>query len=1232
MRDNPNQVSKDFTSRFEKLSFKDDVDISGYREALDYAFSNPDIKNIAISGPYGSGKSSILATYEKEKRDKRIIHISLAHFGSSGSTTDEEKAALEASLEGKILNQLIHQVEKSKVPQTNFRIKAPLSPWEILLRTLIAVLFLMSITHLVFSYVWIAFVGTFEDCGFRKLLELTTTPGSFFASGCIGLAIITHYIKSAVTTQRYHYAVRKLSLQGNDIELFEDENCSYFDKYLNEVIYLVKESGVEVIVFEDIDRYNIETIFSRLREVNTLANLKLKDKKKVIRFVFLLKDDLFDSKDRTKFFDYIIPVVPVVGSSNSYDQLRIQLEKSGTLNAFNKYFLEGLAIYIDDMRLLINICNEYHIYHHRLNVQNNQLTPEKLLALITYKNLFPKDFTLLQSNLGYIHAIFVSKEELISNSKKEINAEIAKKKEQLEKTRNEILTQKRDLMYSYAVKCKSGFNYISNIREATDADLDRIIRSNLPETELPEYIRRLSIADSSIEQTIKDILEECNDLEYQIHVLQGRHLCELIPHSEGKETLKNISIVENGKDSGFEEIKNSCYFDLLAYLILNGYIDESYPDYLSYFYPNSLSRKDKIFVRRVLDRQESEYSYELDDPARVLEKIRVEDFDFPEVLNFSLLDHLLRYNKDSEYLKHLILHLRRTHNYRFVSQYLKVTADNDAFVFAINSLWNTFIHEVIKGEHMEAPQIRKFTVDTLQNSDAALLSAVNFEGTLCEYISTSPDYLCIEKPDTHKIISAFILLEVKFRSIDFSVSHSFLFTKVYEHSLYQINMDNINLMLTTMHNITDAKKLTEQNYTIISKVSSEPLYSYIHQNICSYLEAWLSVADVIHDEEKCVISLLNNQEVPYETKEEYIRKISGNITSLKSITDSKTWTFLMLRKKIICSEENLWTFWKSIRKMDELTINYINAFKSPINMGILQGADIKDDRKTFFEQIVSSKTIHNNQYRDLVSTIKVDWNYNFSITNFEHQKVSILINNHIISMGLSMLQFMRSNYPSLLSEYIYTNIDAYASIMNASQLVHSELIMVLDMDVSDEIKKKLIGFASHPVSIINTRYSDDLKAHVLQTKPDANDFTSLYLEYGTLSDQLKIITFKKALGAINSILNGTAMISYDLYVDLITSTGLSTFNKQKLLLISLRNPASGKNVKDYLVAAGKDEFAKIFSGRLKHSVPKDPQNKEILEVLKTSHHIKSYNINDDSTAYIVERMSTTEKRELVVSK
>ncbi|MFR2452271.1 hypothetical protein [Faecalibacillus intestinalis] len=41
----------------------------------------------------------------------------------------------------------------------------------------------------------------------------------------------------------------------------------------------------------------------------------------------LLKDDTFISKDRTKFFDFIIPVIPVVDSSNSYNKLKERFQK-----------------------------------------------------------------------------------------------------------------------------------------------------------------------------------------------------------------------------------------------------------------------------------------------------------------------------------------------------------------------------------------------------------------------------------------------------------------------------------------------------------------------------------------------------------------------------------------------------------------------------------------------------------------------------------------------------------------------------------------------------------------------------------------------------------------------------------------------------------------------------------------------------------------------------------------
>lgn len=83
-------------------------------------------------------------------------------------------------------------------------------------------------------------------------------------------------------------------MQGNEIKIFEESDDSYFDKYLNEILYLFKNADSDVIVFEDMDRFNANRIFERLREVNTLANNQLqKENKKVLRFFYLLCDDIF---------------------------------------------------------------------------------------------------------------------------------------------------------------------------------------------------------------------------------------------------------------------------------------------------------------------------------------------------------------------------------------------------------------------------------------------------------------------------------------------------------------------------------------------------------------------------------------------------------------------------------------------------------------------------------------------------------------------------------------------------------------------------------------------------------------------------------------------------------------------------------------------------------------------------------------------------------------------------
>ena len=97
--------------RFQKLTPTSNVDLNVYEEGFEFIFSNDDIRNIAVSGPYSSGKSSLLESYKKKYPQKTFIHISLAHFTNENKDNEEKEIEdSETVIEGKILNQLIQQI------------------------------------------------------------------------------------------------------------------------------------------------------------------------------------------------------------------------------------------------------------------------------------------------------------------------------------------------------------------------------------------------------------------------------------------------------------------------------------------------------------------------------------------------------------------------------------------------------------------------------------------------------------------------------------------------------------------------------------------------------------------------------------------------------------------------------------------------------------------------------------------------------------------------------------------------------------------------------------------------------------------------------------------------------------------------------------------------------------------------------------------------------------------
>ena len=100
----------------------DAKDIEEYSETLDYCLKKDDILNIAVSGTYGSGKSSFIKTFFSKNEDYKTITISLGNY-EKGKTKKKKNMENEyyQSIEKSILQQLLYQVDESEVPLSRFK-------------------------------------------------------------------------------------------------------------------------------------------------------------------------------------------------------------------------------------------------------------------------------------------------------------------------------------------------------------------------------------------------------------------------------------------------------------------------------------------------------------------------------------------------------------------------------------------------------------------------------------------------------------------------------------------------------------------------------------------------------------------------------------------------------------------------------------------------------------------------------------------------------------------------------------------------------------------------------------------------------------------------------------------------------------------------------------------------------------------------------------------------------
>lgn len=1190
---------KEDKHKFQKLTPNSNIDLKIYEDAIDFIFDNVDVKNIAISGAYGAGKSSVLESYKKKHNDIRFLNISLAHF--STPEQKEETSTKESALEGKILNQLIHQIQPNKIPQTNFKVKKKVDTKSIVISALLTMLFVISILHITMFDKWVNYVYSLYGTWLITLLLPSTYKKSLMGSGLFCAVIFAVFLYTLVRAQRNKNVFRKISLQGNEIEIFEECEDSYFDKYLNEVVYLFENAEADVIVFEDMDRFNANQIFERLREVNTLVNIQhIKDRKSPLRFFYLLRDDIFESKDRTKFFDYIIPVVPVVDSSNSYDQFISHFEEGRIIDLFDESFLQGLSLYIDDMRILKNIYNEFVIYYNRINT--TELDCNKMLAMITYKNLFPRDFSDLQLNQGMVFTIFNKKGELISNEIESLKDQAILKKKEIERAKNEHIISIEEL------------NSVYNDKRARLSNKNYQERQELTKQYDVEYADRNKAIDNVLNGRLPDLEFELSQIEYEIAQTQSKQLREIINRRNIDTIFKITSVNEIGVKSDFNEIKGSDYFDLLKYLIRNGYIDETYADYMTYFYENSLSRIDKTFLRSITDKKAKELTYQLKNPKMVVDRLRPVDFDQEEILNFDLLQYLLQTQSNLQFLNRLLSQLKETKNYKFVGAYFDTKRETPTYIANLNLQWAEIFSCMIEKGALSETQIRIYSIYTLYYSADDSIHAVNIDNCLSDYISKSADYLVIDTPQIDKLIHGFILLGVSFMRIDYDRADIELFKAVYENSLYEMNFDNLSLMLCKVYQIESEADIQHKNYTLVMSHPESPLAQYVNKNIGGYIDIVLLKCDgAINDNEEIAILVLNNPDVSVKQKNTYISSLQTSIISLSDIKDNSLWIPLLDNRLVLYSENNIFVYFGDSKALDTTLVSFINSGETELVFSDKENTFGEEQKKRLFGATIVCNDLSNDKYEAILHSLSFKY-YSFDVTGIADEKLKIIIDLKIIKMNLEILQFIRKQYTTQVLYYIKKNLHEYVNeVITTESFDFDEMMEILLWSVDDEIKIHLLKFTDKPLSILNKEYSTAINEHILKNNLNQDDLPNLFASYEKWNHSIQQIINDLAVRQVDRIITEALKLSNKLFRNLLVLDTLNKDKKIELLIFSL--PKMDKDsCKEYLNILGLTEYLKVFGrGRPKFEV--NAINKRLLIIFQKKNWIDSFHQDEEDTEY-----------------
>lgn len=1081
---------------------------------LIYALGNQEITNIALTGPYGSGKSSVLKTLRKTATNFTFLNISLATLEANkalaGDTQLEHQPDLNCPLEKcksaekkiedkdlsqlieySILQQIIYKEKPESIPQSRFKRIKHISDQK-------SHKFAVQFVGLLLSGLMLIKPDWFTSNHLYKMFSMDKFAESILEMIALGYILFALYsLIRYLTVTLYNNSLNKINLKDGEIEIAE--TTSIFNKHLDEIIYFFEVTPYDVIVFEDLDRFKDHHIFLKLRELNTLIN-ESKSVNKHIVFIYAVRDDIFKDTSRTKFFDYIETIIPVINPSNSSDLLYNYLKEFIDEKELPLKVYRELGQFIDDMRTLKNIVNEFFQYRTRLD---NKLIPRKMLGIIIYKNYFPEDFSLLHNNRGILNDLIKGKSTYISEIISAHKIKIAELEAILVELDKQNRLNELELRTVYVTKYTESINnfvdFISDdkrysILEIVNSDelFELLMSDSFTQYNFVNVNNRLT--EATLNMRFKDIEKSIDSKNrYQdrlIKITEGYRSKILSDITKYNDEIANINslplkiILTENECKEYHKLVATDKNRLIDFLLQRGFIEEDYYKYISYFYPGSITPSDHEFLLDLMRRKKYEYNYQLQNIEGLISEIAPQYYKTEAILNLSLVGYIAEnssiYKKEIRWITDVVIRRKNVEFIRLL--YIEcLTVYLFDFYSELFSKWEDFWVEVIRkvndANEMEvlAEIYLLFRPKVLSRPDDEIFkNYLNENYSLVHQIS--------DKLDSLDSINTCKLLDTKFTAIYLVGSMDILFTKILELNLYKINDWNIKEVLKFEGKNNVLADYEKASYTTILENCKSSTIEYIKTQLSECLDS-IFPASSVYESESTLIALLNMEDhlLYFQYRDDYLLNQNNKIFDLKRINEI-SWGVSFILNIINPSWENITIYFESENNIiSKDLVEYIEENVEFLKLQVFPSAISAGTNEKLFIELFGTNKLQIEVYKALKPLFNKIFNqYDFS--QLEEERVSFLIRSNAFA-------YNNYNYEMIDVNFSYeTNLEFF--IQNKEKFLDD----ISNHSIDEEMLKRLIDSNSFNNKEKQLILDANLTNSLITKTETANSLMKFYLD------------------------------------------------------------------------------------------------------------------------------------------